>query len=176
LDLAERCNLPFPTEDALRKAKQAFSQREEELPVGFMKWAEHVTQQMRQAETAERSVRIRLGGDFILDEPEIIPAIWGQGERVLWPEGEGMMITGHQGVGKTTVAQQLVLHMIELRAGDFLGLPVIKSDRPVLYLAMDRGPSDRRGRGAHAGAPEFLQPPRAQVSRISSTSEDHSAH
>ena len=106
-----------------QESKQAFSQREEELPVGFMKWAENVTQQMRQAETAERSVRIRLGGDFILDEPEIIPAIWGQGERVLWAEGEGIMITGHQGIGKTTVAQQLVLHMIELRAGDFLGFP-----------------------------------------------------
>jgi ABC-type uncharacterized transport system fused permease/ATPase subunit len=83
-------------------------------------------------------VRIRLGGDFILDEPEIVPAVWGTGERVLWAEGEGIMITGHQGVGKTTVAQQLVLHRIGLRAGGFLGLPVTKSDRPILYLAMDR--------------------------------------
>jgi replicative DNA helicase len=82
--------------------------------------------------------RIRLGGDFILDEPQIIPAVWGQGERVLWPEGEGIMITGHQGVRKTTVAQQLALHRIGLRAGDFVGLPVSKSDRPILYLAMDR--------------------------------------
>lgn len=37
-----------------------------------------------------------------------------------------------------TVAQQLVLHRIGLRAGDFLGLPVTKSDRPILYFAMDR--------------------------------------
>jgi hypothetical protein len=83
--------------------------------------AENVTQQLRQQETAERLVRTRLGGDFILDEPEIIPAIWGQGERVLWAEGEGIMITGHQGVGKTIVAQQLVLHRIGLRAGDSCG-------------------------------------------------------
>jgi DNA-binding NtrC family response regulator len=101
--------------------EQAFRQREEELPVGLMKWAENVTQQLRQQETAERLVRTRLGGDFILDEPEIIPAIWGQGERVLWAEGEGIMITGHQGVGKTIVAQQLVLHRIGLRAGDSCG-------------------------------------------------------
>src|SRR5512132_4363398 len=71
-------------------------------------------------------------------DTETIPAVWGDGERVLWPEGEGVMITGHQGVGKTTIGQQLVLHRIGLRAGDFLGLPVIKSDRPILYLAMDR--------------------------------------
>jgi DNA-binding NtrC family response regulator len=96
--------------------EQAFRQREEELPVGLMKWGESVTQQLRQQETAERLVRTRLGGDFILDEPEIIPAIWCQGERVLWAEGEGIMITGHQGVGKTIVAQQLVLHRIGLRA------------------------------------------------------------
>ncbi len=86
-----------------------------------MKWAENVTQQLRQQETAERLVPTRLGGDFILDEPEIIPAIWGQGQRVLWAEGEGIMITGHQGVGKTIVAQQLVLHWIGLRAGDSCG-------------------------------------------------------
>ena len=48
------------------------------------------------------------------------------------------MITGHQGVGKTTIAQQLVLHRVGLRADGFLGLPVAKSASPVLYLAMDR--------------------------------------
>jgi DNA-binding NtrC family response regulator len=108
-------------EEGQRKVEQAFRQREKELPVGLMKWAENVTQQLRQQETAERLVRTRLGGDFILDEPEIIPAIWGQGERVLWAEGEGIMITGHQGVGKTIVAQQVVLHRIGLRAGDSCG-------------------------------------------------------
>ena len=41
--------------------------------------------------------------------------MWGDGERVLWPEGEGVMITGHQGVGKTTIGQQLVLHRVGLR-------------------------------------------------------------
>jgi replicative DNA helicase len=138
LDAAANCIPPFPPEEALRKVDQAFRQAEEELPVAFVKWVENVTQQMQQQEIAERSVRLQLGGDFILDEPQIIPAVWGTGERVLWAEGEGVMITGHQGVGKTTVAQQLVLHRIGLRTGDFLGLPVSKSDRPILYLAMDR--------------------------------------
>ena len=42
---------------------------------------------------------------------------------MLWAEGEGIMITGHQGAGKTTVAQQLVLHRIGLRAGDSWAFP-----------------------------------------------------
>ena len=62
--------------------------------------AENVTQQLRQQETAERLVRTRLGGDFILDEPEIIPAIWAQGERVLWAEGEGILITAIRASGR----------------------------------------------------------------------------
>lgn len=118
LDAAANCVPPFPPDQALRKVEQAWKQ-------------DH-------SDRVPDSRRLVAGGDFVLDEPETIPAVWGDGERVLWPEGEGVMITGHQGVGKTTFAQQLVLHRIGLRAGDFLGLPVIKSDRPILYLAMDR--------------------------------------
>ena len=36
------------------------------------------------------------------------------------------MITGHQGVGKTTIAQQLVLHRVGMRADGFLRIPVAK--------------------------------------------------
>lgn len=82
--------------------------------------------------------RLRDGESFIYDEPDTVPAMWGKGEQVLWPEGEGVMITGHQGVGKTTIAQQVVLHQIGARPGDFLGLPVQDTGKPVLYLAMDR--------------------------------------
>lgn len=48
------------------------------------------------------------------------------------------MIAGQQGLGKTTLAQQLVLHRIGVRAGPFLDLPIPVVQRPVLYLAMDR--------------------------------------
>lgn len=90
------------------------------------------------ASKAEKDSRAVLGGDFILDEPDQIPALWGSGEQVLWAEGEAMMLVGHQGVGKTTIAQQVALHRIGVRAGPFLGLAVAASNRPVLYLAMDR--------------------------------------
>ena len=62
----------------------------------------------------------------------MIPALWGIGEPVLWAAGEPLMIVGHQGVGKTTIAQQLALHRLGLRHGGFLGLPVEQDPRPVL--------------------------------------------
>jgi hypothetical protein len=79
------------------------------------------------------------GASFILDVPANPPALWGEGKRVLWTNGEGLLITGPQGVGKTTLAQQLVLHLIGVRDDDFLGLPVEqRDDVRVLYLALDR--------------------------------------
>lgn len=84
-----------------------------------------------------RAARV-LTGDSIFDVPEHVPAVWGRDDRVLWAAGQGMMIDGQQGVGKTTVAQQLVLHRVGVRSGPFLGYPVVVDERPVLYLALDR--------------------------------------
>jgi hypothetical protein len=78
------------------------------------------------------------GGAFIFDEPATIPAVWGEGGEVLWAEGESMMIAGQQGLGKTTLAGQLVRALLGLGDGTVLGLPVAETDRPILYLAMDR--------------------------------------
>jgi len=78
------------------------------------------------------------GGSFIFDEPVDIPAIWGQDDQVLWCEGESLMIAGQQGLGKTTLAGQLVRALIGLGDGTALGLPVATADRAILYLAMDR--------------------------------------
>jgi hypothetical protein len=48
------------------------------------------------------------------------------------------MISGPQGVGKTTILQQLVLGVVGLR-DEVLGIPIKPvDDRPVLYLALDR--------------------------------------
>jgi replicative DNA helicase len=53
------------------------------------------------------------------------------------------MLTGTQGVGKTTLAQQLVLSLIGVLDAPVLGLPVVPGRR-VLYLAMDRPHQIRR--------------------------------
>ncbi|MGW8326522.1 DnaB-like helicase N-terminal domain-containing protein [Streptomyces sp. NPDC055897] len=81
--------------------------------------------------------RLLAGGTFILDRPDTVPALWGYGEQVLWAEGEALLIAGPSGVGKTTVAQQVILTAIGVHPGPVLGLPVRRFKR-VLYLASDR--------------------------------------
>lgn len=77
------------------------------------------------------------GATFVLDQPADIPVIWGDGKRVLWPEGEALMIAGGQGLGKTTLAGQLVRGLLGLDPV-VLGLPITGSGELILYLAMDR--------------------------------------
>ena len=78
------------------------------------------------------------GGSFVLDIPDVIPALWGHGEDVLWAEGESLMIAGPPGLGKTTLALQLIHAQLGLGDGTVLGLPVPPRDGRILYLAMDR--------------------------------------
>ncbi len=85
-----------------------------------------------------RKTRVVAGDEFVLDEPTEVTAVVGSGEQVLWAAGEGCMLNGQQGVGKTTVAQQIVLHGIGVRTGPLFGLPVATFAGPVVYLAMDR--------------------------------------
>jgi len=90
-------------------------------------------------EEDKRLYTFTLGGSFILDtSPEPEP-IWGTASDVLMAEGEALIIAGGQGLGKTTLAQQLTLG----RAGvaeyaELLGYPIQPGSGRVLYLAMDR--------------------------------------
>jgi replicative DNA helicase len=77
------------------------------------------------------------GAAFILHEPEQIPAVWGRADQVLWAEGEGLLLVGPDGVGKTTVAQQLVLARLGI-ADRLLNLPIQPAAGKVLYIAADR--------------------------------------
>lgn len=87
--------------------------------------------------------RAVLGGSAILDQPDDIPTIWGEGGEVLWAAGEPAMIAAPPGVGKTTLGQQVVLGLIGLR-DEVLGYPLTSSHHRVLYLAMDRPRQIRR--------------------------------
>jgi replicative DNA helicase len=77
------------------------------------------------------------GAAFVFDEPEQVPALWGSSEQPGWAAGEGLMIVGPQGVGKTTLMQQLTLARVGLRE-HVLGMPVERDSLPVLYIAADR--------------------------------------
>jgi replicative DNA helicase len=91
------------------------------------------------AEREERVYQFTPGGSFILDTDPTPQPLWGDGEQVLWADGESLVVGGPQGVGKTTLAQQIALG----RAGfdeytKLLGFPIIPGERRLLYLAMDR--------------------------------------
>lgn len=79
------------------------------------------------------------GGSFVLDAPDVPEAVWGAGQGVLWAAGEALVLAGAQGLGKTTLAQQLALGRCgfpEFR--ELLGVPIEPGAKRVLYLAMDR--------------------------------------
>lgn len=168
LTAAAKCTPPFPRAQALRKVQSAFEQNhsdDEDLArwaaeVGVeVEDAEHqrelqkrlryrrADEEAKQIVAAEKHARLlRPGaqrhavpaGDAIWCQPAVIPARWGTGDQVLLSRGEGGMLSGPQGAGKSTIAQQLVLHMIGVLEGDFLGFPVAPVVGKVMYLAMDR--------------------------------------
>ena len=81
----------------------------------------------------DRSDRFIDGAEFVRAEAVVEP-IWGDGEDVLWSKGEACMLCGPTGVGKTTIAQELLLYRMGLRDGPLLGLSVApdpEADRPV---------------------------------------------
>ena len=80
--------------------------------------------------------RFVAGGEFLLDCPDDVPAIWGAGGEVVWAEGESLTLAGPPGVGKTTIAGQVVRGRI--MGGQVLGYQVRETQSRVLYLAMDR--------------------------------------
>lgn len=96
---------------------------------------------------AEASARVFDGAAFLLDLPTDPPAIWGRGDDIFWSEGESLMVAGPQGVGKTTIAGQLIRGLIGLQA-QVLGLPMRTVEKKrVGYLAMDRPEQARRALG-----------------------------
>jgi replicative DNA helicase len=77
------------------------------------------------------------GATFVFREPAEVPAVWGKGEQVCWAQGEGLLLVGPDGVGKSTLQQQLICARIGLRA-EFLEMSVTPSEQRVLYIAADR--------------------------------------
>jgi replicative DNA helicase len=96
--------------------------------------AAHLYEELRRP--TNTTARMVDGGSFILDLPDNVPSIWGEGNRVVWADGEALMLVGPPGVGKTTLAGQLVRS--RLVGGSVLGMPVEATSSQVLYLAMDR--------------------------------------
>lgn len=83
------------------------------------------------------------GAEWMFNNDDAPVVIWGQGDDILWADGEALMIAGVLGLGKTTLAGKLVRGQLGLE--DYvLGLPILRAERPILYLAMDRPRQIRR--------------------------------
>lgn len=102
-----------------------------------------ITKTMPPEPAAGYGDRIMPGG-ILLDEPDTPPALWGDGDDVLWAEGEALIICAPDGTGKTTLAGNLTRARLGIGDGNVLGLPVLQGNRNVLYLAMDRPRQARR--------------------------------
>ncbi|WP_369273863.1 AAA family ATPase [Streptomyces sp. R11] len=86
------------------------------------------------------------GDQFLLDATNT-PAIWGAGSQVLWASGEALLIAGPPGVGKTTIACQVLRALLGIGGTDVLGYPVTQTPGRVLYLAADRPKQFQRAAG-----------------------------
>lgn len=82
------------------------------------------------------SAYLQPAGTFLRALPERPEPVWGRGDSVLWSAGEALMLAGGPGLGKTTLAGQLVRARIGWQP-TVLDLPVAEG-RHVLYLMMDR--------------------------------------
>lgn len=91
----------------------------------------------QEKEPTEASARLKDGATFILDAPDHVPTVWGDGDEVFWAEGEALMLVGPPGVGKTTLCGQVLRARLGLDS-HVLGMSVTPSTGRVLYLAMDR--------------------------------------
>lgn len=78
-------------------------------------------------------------GTFVFDEPTDLDQIrvWGDDTMIGWAAGEGLMLLGPDGVGKTTLGQQLALARAGIRS-HVLGMHVEPDPSRVLYIAADR--------------------------------------
>jgi hypothetical protein len=92
---------------------------------------------------AEGRPQMISGAAFLFDHDEDPEPLWGDGDSVLWANGEGLMVAAVQGVGKSTLAGQLVFSMLGIVDDKVLGFTV-KPAKRVLYLAMDRPRQLRR--------------------------------
>nr|WP_277989992.1 DnaB-like helicase N-terminal domain-containing protein [Streptomyces beijiangensis] len=94
------------------------------------------------AERARRSSGGRLhqyatdGWSFVNDAPTCTTPIWGTPGKAAWASGESLMLVGPPGVGKSTIAQQIVLARLGLLSM-VLDMPV-QEGKKVLYIAADR--------------------------------------
>lgn len=84
--------------------------------------------------------RLVEGGSFIANGAEVTCPLHGRDDDVLHADGEPTFVVGRTGLGKSTYAQNYLLHRLGVRTEDWLGLPVapLPIGHSILYVAADR--------------------------------------
>jgi replicative DNA helicase len=95
--------------------------------------AERLRRLVDHGRQADHADRIADGRTFAFSKSSATGQLWGGA----WVEGEGTMFCAPQGVGKTTLAQRVGLARIGIGT-HVLGMPVARTEAPVLYVAADR--------------------------------------
>jgi hypothetical protein len=85
-----------------------------------------------------------LDGVAFLESNVDKPPLWGIGDRSLLAPGQGSMVFGSDGAGKSSIMQQFTFARLGLGPDEILGFPVEQSDQTALYLALDRPEQIRR--------------------------------
>lgn len=76
------------------------------------------------------------GWSFVSDTPAGATPLWGTAGKTAWASGESLMLVGPPGVGKSTIAQQIVMARLGLLSA-VLEMPVQEGEK-LLYIAADR--------------------------------------
>lgn len=108
--------------------------------IAAAKQAEVDGRRLRSAETPSPFELDRAidGASFVSSVPHDVPAVWGtDGGAVAWAEGEPLMLVGPDGVGKTSIQQQLLLRRLGI-SDELFAMPVKQAAKRVLYIAADR--------------------------------------
>lgn len=137
-------------------AKAAASERRKRV--------EEIADQIEDREAAAALVRARrldgrsesralAGDEFIFDSAEGPTALVGHAGAPIIAEGEATLFVGGDGVGKSTLAQQVAIARIGLRH-NWLGYPVEEAKGTLLYLAMDRPRQVQRSLSRMVGEPD----------------------
>lgn len=132
----------------LQESNAIAMEREVEQEVQRLRVRDAAKRAFQAEKIAERHARSRnarrmTGSEFFLDLPEETPTLWGDDKRVLWIDGEPLLICGDDGTGKSTIDHQLIAARLGFR-DELLGYSVAPASGTVLYLAMDRPEQARR--------------------------------